>query len=45
MIIHKLLFKNSFIVKGSSGDIGGDSSHEFHIISDVGEDEVLFCPQ
>lgn len=34
-----------FIVKGSSGDIGGDSSHEFHILSEVGEDKVLYCPK
>ncbi|GBN71459.1 putative proline--tRNA ligase, mitochondrial [Araneus ventricosus] len=32
-------------VKGSSGDIGGKSSHEFHLISDVGEDEIFYCPK
>ncbi|GIY74288.1 probable proline--tRNA ligase, mitochondrial [Caerostris darwini] len=31
--------------KGSSGDIGGKKSHEFHIISDIGEDEILYCPK
>ncbi|GFU45277.1 probable proline--tRNA ligase, mitochondrial [Nephila pilipes] len=31
-------------VKGSSGDMGGKSSHEFHFISDIGEDELFFCP-
>lgn len=30
-------------VKGSSGDIGGDISHEFHILSNVGEDKVQYC--
>ncbi|CAL1297462.1 unnamed protein product [Larinioides sclopetarius] len=32
-------------VRGSSGDIGGKSSHEFHLISDVGEDEIFYCPK
>lgn len=37
------IYECSLSVKGSSGDIGGESSHEFHILSDVGEDEILYC--
>ncbi|GIY16194.1 probable proline--tRNA ligase, mitochondrial [Caerostris extrusa] len=36
---------NIIKAKGSSGDIGGKKSHEFHIISDIGEDEILYCPK
>ncbi|XP_054707160.1 probable proline--tRNA ligase, mitochondrial [Uloborus diversus] len=32
-------------VVGSSGDIGGHSSHEFHVPSHIGEDEILVCPK
>ena len=28
-----------------SGDIGGDLSYEWHIVSDVGEDTVVECPE
>ncbi|XP_015910484.2 probable proline--tRNA ligase, mitochondrial [Parasteatoda tepidariorum] len=31
-------------VQASSGDIGGKKSHEFHFKSEIGEDEILFCP-
>lgn len=41
--LFKLLDIDVIKVKGSSGDIGGESSHEFHIISDIGEDEIFYC--
>ena len=31
------------MVEADSGQIGGDTSHEFHILSDVGEDTLLHC--
>lgn len=31
------------IAEAESGSIGGDKSHEFHIVSDVGEDSILIC--
>lgn len=31
-------------VKADSGNIGGDMTHEFHILSKVGEDELVICP-
>ncbi|GFY33159.1 probable proline--tRNA ligase, mitochondrial [Trichonephila clavipes] len=43
--LFRMLGINAMKVKGSSGDIGGKSSHEFHFISDVGEDELLYCPK
>lgn len=30
-------------VAADSGDIGGELSHEFHVLSDVGEDTILSC--
>ena len=30
------------VVSASSGQIGGDESHEFHVIADSGEDELVF---
>ncbi len=35
----------SVCVKASSGTIGGNLSHEFMVILDVGEDTVLLCPK
>lgn len=29
--------------KGSVGAMGGKFSHEYHLISEVGEDDLLFC--
>ncbi len=30
-------------VEADTGDIGGSSSHEFHVLADAGEDGVAFC--
>lgn len=30
-------------VLADSGSIGGDSSHEFHVLADSGEDAIAFC--
>ncbi|GFY53229.1 probable proline--tRNA ligase, mitochondrial [Trichonephila inaurata madagascariensis] len=43
--LFRMLGIDAMKVKGSSGDIGGKSSHEFHFISDIGEDELLYCPK
>jgi len=32
------------IVEADSGAIGGKESHEFMVISETGEDEMVFCP-
>jgi len=32
-----------FTATGSTGTIGGKKSHEFHILSEVGEDRILHC--
>ena len=32
-------------VQADSGQIGGDRSHEFHVLANSGEDEILFCPE
>lgn len=34
---------NYLIVEGDTGQIGGNMSHEFHVISDIGEDHLLHC--
>ena len=31
------------VAKASSGDMGGDVSHEYHLLSSVGEDRVVSC--
>lgn len=43
MSLFNLLEVDYYKVKGSTGDMGGSHSHEFHFLSDVGEDEVLVC--
>ncbi|MGN0852694.1 MAG: proline--tRNA ligase [Kiritimatiellia bacterium] len=30
-------------VEADTGDIGGNSSHEFHVLADAGEDGIAFC--
>ena len=30
-------------VSADSGSIGGDSSHEFHVLADSGEDAIAYC--
>ena len=30
-------------VEADTGDIGGKSSHEFHVLADAGEDGIAFC--
>ena len=32
-------------VKADTGTIGGDNSHEFHVLADSGEDEIAICRQ
>jgi len=32
------------MVTADSGDIGGDYSHEFHVLAETGEDELIFDP-
>jgi prolyl-tRNA synthetase len=32
-------------VEADSGNIGGSSSHEFHVLADSGEDEIVFSTQ
>lgn len=31
-------------VEADSGSIGGSASHEFHVLADSGEDELVICP-
>jgi len=33
----------AMLVEADSGAIGGKDSHEFMVISDVGEDEIIYC--
>ncbi len=32
------------VVEADTGNIGGSSSHEFMVLADTGEGEILFCP-
>ena len=32
-----------FIVNASTGSIGGQFSHEYHLLTEVGEDSILIC--
>ena len=32
------------VVAADTGSIGGDGSHEFHVLADSGEDALAFCP-
>ena len=34
----------ALIVEADSGAIGGKDSHEFMVIMDTGEDEIIYCP-
>ncbi len=31
-------------VSADTGSIGGDASHEFHVLADTGEDAIITCP-
>ncbi|MDR2678816.1 MAG: proline--tRNA ligase [Zoogloeaceae bacterium] len=31
-------------VAADTGSIGGDGSHEFHVIAETGEDDIAYCP-
>ena len=33
------------LVAGDTGLMGGKLSHEFHVVSDIGEDRILVCPE
>jgi prolyl-tRNA synthetase len=33
------------VAAADSGNIGGQLSHEFHVLSDVGEDDLVSCPR
>ncbi|GIR56354.1 MAG: hypothetical protein CM15mP63_3590 [Gammaproteobacteria bacterium] len=39
--IFKRLGLNFTVVSADSGNIGGDESHEYHVIADTGEDDLL----
>ena len=39
--IFKRLGLNYTVVSADSGNIGGDESHEYHVIADTGEDDLL----
>ena len=32
-------------VEADSGAIGGNASHEFHVLADAGEDGLVICPE
>ena len=32
------------LVEADSGAIGGKDSHEFMVIAESGEDEIIYCP-
>ncbi|MGH8270974.1 MAG: proline--tRNA ligase [Gammaproteobacteria bacterium] len=32
------------VVEADNGAIGGDASHEFHVLADAGEDTIVFAP-
>lgn len=32
-------------VQADTGEIGGSTSHEFHVLADAGEDQIFYCPQ
>ena len=34
----------TMMVEADSGAIGGKESHEFMVITDSGEDEIIYCP-
>ena len=31
-------------VRADTGNIGGSLSHEFQVIADTGEDQLVYCP-
>ncbi len=35
----------ALVVEADSGAIGGKESHEFMVITETGEDEVIYCPE
>ena len=43
---YRLIFKRLGLdfrpVRADSGNIGGDCSHEFHVLADTGEDQIVF---
>ncbi|KFM62937.1 putative proline--tRNA ligase, mitochondrial, partial [Stegodyphus mimosarum] len=39
----QLLGVDALKVQGSSGDMGGNFSHEFHLASNIGEDVIFYC--
>lgn len=41
--IFKRMGLNTVSVKADSGAMGGDGSEEFMVLSDVGEEEIIFC--
>lgn len=38
-----ICFVNFFPVKADSGSIGGNWSHEYHLLSKSGEDKIFVC--
>ena len=43
-IFKRIGMKNFIAVKSDSGMMGGDVSHEFMLLSDIGEDSLVVCP-
>ena len=43
--IYNRLGLPTLMVEADSGAIGGKDSHEFMVITDNGEDEIIFCPK
>jgi len=41
--IYKRCGLDSMVVEADSGAIGGKDSHEFMVVADTGEDEVIYC--
>ena len=43
--VSEWIFTALALVKATTGVIGGDLSHEFHVTADIGEDRVVTCPE
>lgn len=43
--IYSLLGLPALMVEADSGAIGGKESHEFMVVTESGEDEVIYCPE
>ncbi len=43
-IYTRIGMKNFISVKSDSGMMGGSYAHEFHLLTDIGEDSIVICP-